>query len=84
MLERLHRKQRLERRRTDDGLFRYVSPVAASELLRGVVHSFIEGPLAGSISPFVAYLAEASDISSEELAELESMVEQLQDRRRRQ
>ena len=82
MLERLHEKRHLQRRR-HAGLYRYAAAVPAGELLRGLVRSFVEGPLGGSLSPVVAYLAEMTGpVSRDELAELERAVERLQERRR--
>ena len=76
MLERLYDKGHLERRR-DGGVYRYAASVPAGELLRGLVRNFVAGPLGGSVSPFVAYLAEAEDVGPEELAALEALVERL-------
>jgi predicted transcriptional regulator len=81
MLERLHEKGHLQRRR-DAGVYRFAPSVAAGELLSGMVRSFVAGPLGGSVSPFVAYLAEQEEVSAAELAELEALVERLQERRR--
>ena len=81
MLERLHEKGHL-RRRQEAGVYRYAAAVSAGELLRGLVGSFVAGPLGGSVSPFVAYLAEKEEVSADELAELEALVERLQERRR--
>ena len=76
MLERLHDKGHLSRRRAA-GVYRYAAAVPAGELLRGLVRSFVAGPLGGSVSPFVAYLAEKEEVSAAELAELEALVERL-------
>ena len=38
---------------------------------------FVEGKLNGSVSPLVAYLSEAKDVSDEELRELENIVARL-------
>ena len=81
MLERLHRKGKL-RRKQGGGVYRYESRQAPAELLRDLVSGFVEGSLAGSVSPFVAYLAEAENLSDQELNELEDLVERLQDRRK--
>lgn len=80
LLERLRKKGRL-RRRSEAGRYRYSSPVSTQELLRGVVRSFVEGPLAGSVSPFVAYLAEAEELSDRDLEELEQLLARLQGER---
>jgi predicted transcriptional regulator len=81
MLERLHEKGHLRRRR-QRGVYRYAPAQSPGELLRALVRSFVAGPLGGSLSPFVAYLAEAEhdELSSEELAALERAVERLRGR----
>jgi predicted transcriptional regulator len=81
MMERLRGKGLLERGRVE-GVFRYSSAVPQGEVLRGVVESFVQKTLGGSLSPFVAYLSESAEVSDDELAELEEMVARLQSRRR--
>lgn len=80
MLERLHGKGHLARRRVR-GVFHYSSPVGAAELLRRRVGRFVDKALGGSVAPFVAYLAEQEDLSDEEIKELEELIEKLQIRR---
>src|SRR5690349_22390645 len=70
MMERLRQKKRLTRKRVN-GVFRYVSPQSRRDVLREAVHSFVERSLGGSVSPFVAYLAESTDVTDEELVELQ-------------
>jgi predicted transcriptional regulator len=81
MMERLRQKGRLDRR-TVDGIFRYVSRESPGDLLRGVVRSFVERSLEGSVSPFVNYLAETAEVSDAELEELEQLVARLQAKRK--
>lgn len=81
MMERLRQKGHLDREQAD-GVFHYFSPVSSGELMRNAVRSFVEKTLAGSVSPFVTYLAEDAEVSSEELAELERLVERLQSRKK--
>ena len=81
MMERLRQKGRLEREQVD-GVYRYFSPVSGDDLLRGAVQSFVEKTLAGSVSPFVAYLTETGEVSDGELAELEDMVARLKSRKK--
>jgi len=76
MMERLRAKGHLARRRVG-GVFHYSSPASSDEVLRGVVRSFVEKTLDGSVSPFVSYLVESADVSDEELAELERLVAKL-------
>jgi len=80
MMERLRKKKRLQRKKVD-GVFRYSSPVSRGELLRGVVRQFVEKSLDGSVSPFVHYLTQRTEVSDEELRELEKLVSRLQARR---
>lgn len=80
MLERLHEKGFLRRRR-QQGVYRYAAAQPSGELLRGLVRSFVEGTLGGSLSPFVAYLVEESAASPAERAALEQLVERLAERR---
>lgn len=76
MMERLRRKGHLVRS-AEGGIYRYRVAVAAGEAVRRTVADFVERTLAGSVSPFVAYLAEREDLTAEELAELERLVARL-------
>ena len=80
MMERLRAKRRLNRRRVG-GVYLYRSPQGAEQVLRGAVSRFVEGTLDGSVSPFVRYLAEADDLSEEEVAELREVAARLRPRR---
>jgi predicted transcriptional regulator len=73
MMERLRKKGHLSRRLVD-GVYRYFPRTEPGAAVRQAVHSFVDRTLAGSISPFVAYLAERERISDEDLAELEALV----------
>jgi predicted transcriptional regulator len=77
---RLRQKRRLTRKRVD-GVFRYSSPNSRKDVLNEVVTDFVEKTLGGSLSPFVAYLTRSTDVSDEELAELERVVASLQKQR---
>lgn len=79
MMERLRAKSHLERRKVA-GVYRYTSPASAAEVLREVVGSFVEQTLGGSVSPFVAYLAESGELTRDEMTELEGLVARLQAR----
>lgn len=81
VMERLRQKGYLGRRRVD-GVYRYASAQGHDELLRGVVGDFVRGALDGSLRPFVGFLAERGDVSDEDLATLEALVERLKARRR--
>lgn len=80
MMERLRSKGFLRRRRVD-GVYCYAPTNTAGDVVRGKVAGFIENTLSGSISPFVAWMAERGEVSDAELAELETLVGQLRSRR---
>ena len=76
MMERLRRKGHLARRMVD-GLYRYRARTTSAELMKGAVQRFVERNLDGSVSPFLAYLSEAGQVSDAELRELEDLVARL-------
>ena len=81
MMERLRRKGYLTRKRVT-GVYVYASSAGDEELMRDTVGRFVQRALEGSLSPFAAYLAERSQVSEAELAELERAVERLRSRRK--
>jgi len=80
MMERLRKKGHLTRRLAQ-GVYRYTSRAPANEVMRDVVRDFVRQTLEGSVAPFVAYLSEDAQVSDAELAELEELVERLQQRK---
>jgi predicted transcriptional regulator len=76
VMERLRAKKRLTRRRAQ-GIYVYSSREGTQALLSGVVRSFVETTLSGSVSPFVAYLSDVEQVSDAELVELERLVKRL-------
>jgi predicted transcriptional regulator len=82
MMERLRKKGHL-RRRHAEGAYQYTPQTAPGTALRQAVQTFVDRTLGGSITPFVAYLAEREKLSDEEVAELETLLAQLQRGRRR-
>jgi predicted transcriptional regulator len=81
MMERLRKKGYLVRR-LSDGVYRYRAHATSAELLQGAVGRFVERHLGGSVSPFLAYLSDAGDLSDAELKELADVVERLRSVRR--
>src|SRR5262249_3015071 len=73
VMERLREKTYLTRTKRG-GIFRYAARVETAEMLRGLVREFVEKALAGSVSPFFAYLAQEKDLSAEEIAALEQLL----------
>ncbi|MGV3616186.1 MAG: BlaI/MecI/CopY family transcriptional regulator [Fimbriimonas sp.] len=81
VMERLRAKGFLTREEGEGG-FRYSATQEEGPILRNVVADFVRGKLRGSISPFAAYLAQADELTPEELAELRSAVDSLEKRQR--
>lgn len=81
MMERLRQKGHLDRRQAG-GIYQYFSPASPGQVMLGVVQSFVEKTLGGSVSPFVTYLTEKAEVSDEDLAELEELVARLQSKRK--
>jgi predicted transcriptional regulator len=79
VMERLRKKCYLTRSKGERP-FRYSPRTAPADVLQGLVREFVQKTLGGSLSPFVAYLAEARDLSPAELAELRRLVEALEAR----
>ena len=82
MMERLRRKGYLTRR-VADGVYRYATRTAPSAAVRRAVQTFVDRTLGGTVSPFVAYLAEHERLSDEDVAELEALLSRLQKGRRK-
>ena len=76
MMERLRRKGLLGRRLAG-GIYRYRARASSADLLKNAVGRFVERNLGGSLSPFLAYLSESTDVSDTELRELEELVARL-------
>ncbi len=76
MMERLRKKGFLIREGADgEGSFRYHPAVAPQAVLQNLVRDFIQKTLGGSLSPFVAYLADTPEgLSETEVAELRKVV----------
>lgn len=81
IMERLRRKGYLVRKRVK-GVYQYSVKVAKQELLRGLVKSFVDTALAGSVSPFVAYLSESGPVSEQDLEHLKRLVRDLEQQRK--
>jgi len=81
IMERLRAKGHLSRTRVS-GTFHYSPVVAKDDLFRGLVKSFVDKTLAGSVSPFVAYLSECGPVSEEVLKQLKQLVRDLDQSRK--
>lgn len=81
MMERLRAKAYLRRRKVG-GLYRYSTATQPDDVMRSAVGKFVANTLQGSVSPFVAWMSQRAQVSDDELAELESLVADLQSRRK--
>lgn len=80
VMERLREKGYLIRRKKD-GIYRYSPKHSQANLLRDLVADFVREALGGSVSPFVAYLAEDAKLSDEQVRELARLVAELEAQR---
>ena len=76
MMERLRRKGYLVRDE-GEGAFLYRTAESKGEVMREVVGEFVRKTLGGSVSPFVAYLAQSEELTSEEVQQLRKLVDRL-------
>ncbi len=82
MMERLRAKAYLKRKQVDGGVYRYATTTQQDDVVRNAVGSFVEKTLQGSVSPFVAWMSQRTEVSDGELAELEALVATLQSKRK--
>ena len=82
IMERLRKKGYLTRKQIK-GVFRYSPKVGQHDLLRGLVETFVNTTLAGSVSPFVAYLSESGPVSEQDLEHLKQLVRDLEHDRKK-
>lgn len=80
VMERLRGKGYLVRRKKG-GIYLYSPKRSHAEVLRGLVADFVREALGGSVSPFVAYLAEEGNLKDEEVRELARLVADLEAQR---
>ena len=83
-MERLRAKAYLQRKQVGGGVgvFRYSTTARQDDVVRNAVGSFVEKTLQGSVSPFVAWMSQRTEVSDNELAELEALVATLQSKRK--
>jgi len=80
IMERLRKKGYLKRE-AEAGIYRYSLHAARQDWLRGLIQSFVETTLGGSVAPFVAYLSESGPVSDQDLKELKKLVRDLEAQR---
>ena len=80
LMERLRGKGHLVREQID-GLQRYAPAVPKESMQQSLVRDFVSRALGGSVSPFVAFLAQEAQVSDEELNDLKRLVAELEKQR---
>ena len=80
-MERLRTKGHLTRRRID-GTYHYSPKLPKHDLLLGLVKTFVDTTLGGSVSPVVAYLSENGPVSERDLEQLKQLVRDLDQQRK--
>jgi predicted transcriptional regulator len=81
IMERLRKKGYLTRKQVG-GVYHYSPKVLKQDFLRGLVKTFVDTTLAGSVSPFVAYLSESGPVSEQDLEQLRRLVRDLEQGRK--
>ena len=76
VMERLRAKKLLSRKKMR-GAFHYSSRESQDQIMHGVVGNFVQKMLGGSVSPFIAYLAESEDLSPDDVDELNRLVTEM-------
>ncbi len=76
MLERLRKKRFLLRSKAS-GVFVYRLAGEQTDVLHGVVESFVEKTLGGSVAAFVAYLGQTKRLQPDEIEALRRLVDEM-------
>ncbi len=77
VMQRLHAKGFLRRRKVR-GIHRYTANQERTHVLSGLISRFVDNVLDGSAAPLVAYLANAKDLTPEQAAQLQRLVEAIE------
>jgi BlaI family penicillinase repressor len=76
VMSRLVSKGYLARKKSA-GVFQYSPRVGKAHLLQTLVGEFVDKALGGSVSPFMAYLAEDARLSEQDVADLKRLLQTL-------
>jgi predicted transcriptional regulator len=79
VMERLRSKRYLTRRKVG-GVQRYTSTISKARLLDRMVGGFVADVLEGAVSPFLAYLTRSAALSKDEMAQLNTILTQIESR----
>jgi predicted transcriptional regulator len=77
VMERLREKGFLTREQVE-GIYQYSPAQPKQEMMRDLVHDFVDNMLGGSLEPFAAYLTQKTAVSGDELIRLKDAIIQLE------
>ena len=77
VMQRLHTKGYLTREKVD-GVFRYTPTKERGVVVSDLIGQFVKRVMDGSTAPFLAYLANAPDLTTEQADQLREIVEELE------
>jgi len=77
VMEKLREKGHLKREASTGG-YLYAPNVPKAEMQRNLIATFVERSLGGSLSPFVAYLADRAVLNDAEMAEVNRLLQKLE------
>lgn len=81
VMERLRTKNFLTRKKIGNS-YCYSPKQERDVLMKSVIGDFVNNMLGGSLSPFMAYMSEADNLSTEEVKELKKLVRELEKERK--
>ena len=77
VMQRLHAKGFLKRQKSK-GVFRYSATGNQTKVVSDLIAQFVQKVLGGSPAPFLAYLANTTDLTEDQIDQLREIVEDLE------
>ncbi|GMV93390.1 MAG: hypothetical protein AMXMBFR82_31680 [Candidatus Hydrogenedentota bacterium] len=77
VMQRLHAKKFLKRTKVR-GVFRYSATGEQTKVVSDLIGHFVQKVLGGSPAPFLAYLADAKNLTEDQIDQLRNIVEELE------
>lgn len=77
VMQRLHAKKFLKRSKSR-GVFRYSATGEQTKVVSELIGQFVQKVLGGSPAPFLAYLADAKNLTEDQINQLRGIVDELE------
>lgn len=77
VMQRLHAKRFLKRSKSR-GVFRYSATGEQTKVVSDLIGQFVQKVLGGSPAPFLAYLADAKNLTEDQIDQLREIVDELE------